>query len=209
MGTLKSVADTGRGIVKTVTKPIARPLEKVLKPVFTPLRPVVSKAIPFIPGTSGAALVLKAKAFGIKSERGVAGYKRSQKVSRIGTAAVAAVAGAVVAAPVVAGAVGGIGLPSLGTVVSGAGALLPVVLGGGGPTEGASWNPESGGGVPDSFGGGGGGGGGGFGLDPADYVPSPAWPARPNVPAQAPPGLSPVVTLAGVGVGLYLLTKGG
>jgi hypothetical protein len=192
MGFLKKLRKT----VKKIASPVTKITEKVLKPVVRPLRPVVSKAIPFIPMTAGPALFLKAKAFGIRSERGVAGYKRSQKVSRIGTAAAAVVGGAIVAAPAVAGAVSGIGLPSLGTVVSGAGGLLPMLGGGGGPTEDTAWNPEGEGGVPSSF----------FdfyrnqgGPMLTDSGPGPA----------APSGRSPVLALVGLGVGVYLLTRGG
>jgi hypothetical protein len=213
---LKKAIKGVRNTVKKAAAPVTRITEKVLKPVARPLRPVVSKVIPFV---APAALVLKAKAFGIRSERGVAGYKRSQKVARIGTAAAAVVGGAIVAAPAVAGVVGGIGLPSVGTLASGVG-LAPSVLsmlGGGGPTEDTAWNPASE--IADAirhdqeaaqfrdtaaagfvnYGG---------APDPAEYAPSPAWPARPDG-AAAPTDLSPVLALVGAGVGLYLLMKGG
>lgn len=97
--------DKARKVAKKATRPIARPLERVLKPIAQPLRPVVSKAVPFIPFVAPLALVAKAKTFGIKSERGVAGYRRSQKVARIGTAAVAGY----VAAPAVGAAATSLG----------------------------------------------------------------------------------------------------
>jgi hypothetical protein len=84
-------------------------LEKVLKPVVKPLRPIVSKAIPILPFTAPAAMFVKAKAFGIKSERGTAGYKKSQKVVRIGAAATGVAVGGYLAAPAIGGAVSSAG----------------------------------------------------------------------------------------------------
>lgn len=213
MGFLKRA----RKAVKKVARPVTRVTERALKPIARPLRPIVSKAIPFIPMTAPLALGVKAKAFGIRSERGVASYKRSQKVARIGTAAAAVVGGAIVAAPAVAGVVGGIGLPSAGTLLGAGSAALPL-LGGGGPTEDTAWNPEGEMGrigdairhdreaaefrriVSAGF----------VGPAPSDYAPSPAWPWRPDAATgPAPSGASPVMALVGLVVGLYLLTKGG
>ena len=77
---LKKAIRGVRNTVKKVASPVTNITEKALKPVFRTLRPIVSKAIPFLPMTATPALFLKAKAFGIRSERGVAGYRRSQKV---------------------------------------------------------------------------------------------------------------------------------
>jgi hypothetical protein len=210
---LKKSIKAVRNTVKKAAAPVTRITEKVLKPVVTPLRPIASKLAPIINpltlvnpalGFTGG-LTLRAKAFGIKSERGVAGYRRTQKVARIGTAAAAVVVGGYYAAPALASAA----TKAAPFLFKGAGSVATSVLpgllnrGGGGPTEDTAWNPETG-----YDGGGGGGGGGEFAPDPAEYAPSPAWPARPDG-AAAPTNLSPVLALVGAGVGLYLLVKGG
>jgi hypothetical protein len=93
--------DKGRKAVKRAVAPISRPLEKILKPVARPLRPIASKVAGFTP----QALFFNAKTFGIRSKRGTEGFERSQKVNRIGTGAVAVIAGGYVAGPAIGGAV--------------------------------------------------------------------------------------------------------
>ena len=204
---LKKAIRGVRNTVKKAAAPVTRITEKVLKPVVTPLRPIASKVAGFTP----QALVLGPKTFGIRSKRGTEGFERSQKVNRIGTAAVAVAAGGYFAAPVLTSAV----TKAVPFLLKGAGSVATSVLPGllnrgGGPTEDTAWNPEIGGGSGDIGGGGWGtgGGGGGFAPDPSEYAPSPAWPARPDGAAE-PTNLSPVLTLVGAGVGLYLLMKGG
>jgi len=211
---LKKAIRGVRNTVKKAAAPVTRITEKVLKPVVTPLRPIASKVAGFTP----QALVLGPKTFGIRSKRGTEGFERSQKVNRIGTAAVAVAAGGYFAAPVLTSAV----TKAVPFLLKGAGSVATSVLPGllnrgGGPTEDTAWNPESE--IADAirhdqeaalfrdtaaagfvnYGG---------APDPAEYGPSPAWPSRPDG-AAAPTNLSPVLGLVGAGVGLYLLMKGG
>lgn len=178
-----------RKIAKNITRPIARPLERILKPIARPLRPVGARLGAF----TGPGLFLQPQVLGIRNKKSQRMFTNTQRVSRI----VAGTAVAVYAAPAALSAVGGLGITA-GGAASSALSMAPSLLGGRGGGESPAINERPNENAP-----------GGEWTDPADYGPGPNWPTRPETATPAAPGSSGLLALVGLGVGAYLLRRGG